>query len=188
MQRTFTSLLVIGLLAAIPAGASAHPPRITFGAQTVFQPAAGYPAMPNYPITVRRTKFDRHTWCWSARLYDASTGIYGPYDASLTPPIFPTDPGLEGGDNCDDPTISTYAIMASVARGPNLYGTFGPATIISGIKVNPAVRRLRLTLPDGSIVRLRFLRGTFVYTTNSMLGPLSLTYRVGSVDTTISPL
>lgn len=189
-----TLLLVIGLALAIPAvpapASAAQPPKTVYGAQVSFRPAAGYPALPPYPLTLRRTKFDQHNWCYSARLYDASTGIFGPYSASRTPPILPTDPGLDGGDNCIDPATSQYAIETGVLRAPNLYGTFGPITMVEGMKLDPAVRRLRLNLPDGSTVHLPVVKGTFLWATNSQLPPFSitLTYRLNGVDTTTSPL
>jgi hypothetical protein len=178
-------LLLAGLTALlVPAGAaSAHPPRIAFGAQWTFQPAAGYPTPP-YPTIVRRTKFSPQEWCWGAQLYDAATGTYGPYSPSLTPPIFPAPPGLDGGDQCVDPTQETYAVVGASRRGPNLYGTFGPVTTVYGMKIDRAARKLRLNLPDGSVVPLPFVKGTFLWMTNSQLGPITLTYRVDGVDVT----
>lgn len=180
-------LPVVGILAltiAAPTPASAaHPVRIKYGTPQNFVPASGNPTPP-YPLVTRKAKFDAHNWCWSAQLYDASTGTYGPYDPSSTPPIFPADPGPDGGDTCIDPASTASGVTGTALRTPNLYGTFGPATIVKGIKLDSTARKLRLNLPGGTVVPLTFTHGTFLYTTNTQLGPVTITYRLNGVDVT----
>ena len=183
MKRMLLPLAGLIALLVPTTAASAHPPRITYGAQETLQPAAGYPTPP-YPNIVRRTKFSADEWCYGTELYDAATGTYGPYSASLTPPIFPAPPGLDGGDQCLDPTQETYAFAGSTKRGANLYGTFGPVTIVSGIRLDRAARHLRLNLPDDTVVPLELVKGTFIWMTDEQLGPITLTWRIDGGDVT----